>query len=609
MRSSLGNRRSGRRYFLPFPACAPGRPRVPEFSWVITLLLIAAVLGNCSARGPAQEGTSQAGPAALRAGEYSKARTAFESALQSDPDSEDALAGLLETLRHVGEYEQADALASRHLAKKPASAAVRLEAGRIARSRGRLDEAEEHLRQAVSGGGGAAGDPSAEAERELAELLSYTGRAEEAARFWERLIERYRRGQAGDSDVMGHVAVAAWRTGYVHDAKDFFIDATEEGSGRPVSLRALADFGYLFLEKYNAADAIGCFRDCLRINPSFPPALVGIALAKKYESNAEVEKYARAALEVNPRFVPALNLLAELRFESEDHDGGLSEVRRALEVNPRDLDALSLEAVYHHARGDEAMQREVEARVAAIHPAYGQLYHALAEDLVRRRKYAEAVEQERKAIGLDPGLWPAYASLGINLMRLGDLAGGRQMIERAFQGDPFNVWAFNTLDLLDQMDRFVTVRSRNFVFLMSKEDEAVIAPYLVKIAEEAHGSLSRRYGFTPAGPIQVEVFPDHGGFAVRTLGLPGLGALGVCFGRVVAMDSPRAQKQGSFNWGSTLWHEFAHVITLQMTRHNIPRWFSEGLSVYEEHRGRPGWGDDLTAGMVKAYQEGKLLKV
>jgi tetratricopeptide (TPR) repeat protein len=113
----------------------------------------------------------------------------------------------------------------------------------------------------------------------------------------------------------------------------------------------------------------------------------------------------------------------------------------------------------------------------------------------------------------------------------------------------------------------------------------------------------------PSGPIQVEIFPDHGGFAVRTLGEPGLGALGVCFGTVVAMDSPRARKAGHFNWGSTLWHEFAHVISLQMSEHNIPRWYSEGISVYEEHRARPGWGDDLTAPFVKAYADGRLLKV
>jgi tetratricopeptide (TPR) repeat protein len=197
----------------------------------------------------------------------------------------------------------------------------------------------------------------------------------------------------------------------------------------------------------------------------------------------------------------------------------------------------------------------------------------------------------------------------MNLMRVGEVAEGRKSIQSAFEGDPFNVWAFNTLDLLDQMEKFGQVRSEHFLIRMAKEDEPVLAAYAPRIAEEAYANLTQRYGFSPQGPLQVEIFPDHGGFAVRTLGLPGLGALGVCFGKVIAMDSPRARKAGTFNWGSTLWHEFAHVITLQITRHNIPRWFSEGISVYEEALARPGWGDDLNTHIVKAYKEGKLLKV
>jgi tetratricopeptide (TPR) repeat protein len=96
---------------------------------------------------------------------------------------------------------------------------------------------------------------------------------------------------------------------------------------------------------------------------------------------------------------------------------------------------------------------------------------------------------------------------------------------------------------------------------------------------------------------------------VRAIGLPGLGALGVCFGNLVVMDSPSARPPDHFNWGSTLWHEFAHVITLQMTDHKIPRWFSEGLSVYEERKAYPGWGDDLKLENLTAIKEKKFLPI
>ncbi len=103
------------------------------------------------------------------------------------------------------------------------------------------------------------------------------------------------------------------------------------------------------------------------------------------------------------------------------------------------------------------------------------------------------------------------------------------------------------------------------------------------------------------------MFPEHADFAVRTLGLPGLGALGASFGKIVAMDSPLARPVGDFHWGSTLWHEVAHVVTLQSTGNRVPRWLTEGLSVFEEERA--GWGDHLTLDVIKGLQENKLIPV
>ncbi len=111
------------------------------------------------------------------------------------------------------------------------------------------------------------------------------------------------------------------------------------------------------------------------------------------------------------------------------------------------------------------------------------------------------------------------------------------------------------------------------------------------------------------GPVQVEVYPDHEDFAVRTMGMPGLGALGVTFGQVVAMDSPSARKPGDFNWGSTLWHEMSHVYILTATNHRVPRWFTEGLAVHEETQVSPEWGDRVSPEILVAIRDKKLLPV
>jgi tetratricopeptide (TPR) repeat protein len=572
------------------------QPRPVAGFWLIAIFFLAG--------SPAWGQSLAEARSLLRAGDYGAAHAGFEALLRGRADQEEVQIGLLQTLRETGLYQEACKRGDEFLKSRPDAPGLRLERGRSARAVGEYAGAEAHLRRAM-----AAGPLRRTVVAELADLLETIGRNAEAHALWDGLLAEYRQGLVKGGQDLGVIALAGWRRGYIQDAKDIFIDATGQEPGAQTPLEALCNFGYLFLDKYNATDAIDVFRDCLEINKSYPAALAGMALAKQYDSSNEVESFARAALETNRNFVPALNLLAEMRIQEELYEDALRLIRQALTVNPRDLETLSLEAVYRQLREDSAGFAQTEKKILEINPSYGRLYQTLGENLVMRRKYGEAVEYFRKAAALTPSLHSAYAGMGMNLMRLGNLAEGRAMVQKAFDADPFNVWAFNTLDLLDQMDKFKTLRSEHFIFKMDPEDEPALAPYAIKIAEEAYAQLTARYGFTPEGPLQIEMFPDEGGFAVRTLGLPGLGALGVCFGKVVAMDSPRAVTAGDFNWGATLWHEFTHVMTLQMTKHNIPRWFSEGLSVYEEQRARPGWGDDLTAKFVDAYKEGKLLKI
>ena len=122
-------------------------------------------------------------------------------------------------------------------------------------------------------------------------------------------------------------------------------------------------------------------------------------------------------------------------------------------------------------------------------------------------------------------------------------------------------------------------------------------------------TYEKKYQLKLTVPVQVEVYPDHEGFAVRTAGVPGLGALGVTFGTVVAMDSPSGRTPGSFHWASTMWHELSHVYVLTATKHRVPRWFTEGLAVYEETAAAPDWGDRLDPEAIGAIQGNKMLPV
>jgi tetratricopeptide (TPR) repeat protein len=214
----------------------------------------------------------------------------------------------------------------------------------------------------------------------------------------------------------------------------------------------------------------------------------------------------------------------------------------------------------------------------------------VAEACVRNRLYEEAAGYAEEALKREPRSWRALAVLGQNQLRLGRIDAGKKSLERSFEGDPYNVWVKNTLDLLDTFPQYRTTETASFRLFIEGKESDLLAPYMGALAEEALQKLSARYQYKPQLPIRIEVYPSHADFSVRTVGLAGLGALGVCFGNVVAIDSPQARDRGKFNWGSTLWHELAHTITMGVTDHKVPRWLTEGLSVYEERPRPPGLG-------------------
>jgi len=225
-------------------------------------------------------------------------------------------------------------------------------------------------------------------------------------------------------------------------------------------------------------------------------------------------------------------------------------------------------------------------------------------------RFDEAVDHTRKAIALDRENIRAVADLGAQLMRTGDERNARRNLETAFRTDKWDVQTYNLLELLDNLEPFDTIKEGDMIIRLAPDESPVMKNYVPMLAKESLETLSKRWEFTPKGPILVEMFPKHDDFAVRTLGLPGMiGALGACFGRVVTLDSPTAREPGTFNWGETLWHELAHVITLQLSGNRLPRWLSEGTSVFEERRARPDWGREMDIPFARAIDRGAVLKI
>lgn len=543
--------------------------------------------------------------AALVSGEYEDAIRQLRRLARGRDASPAIHRALARGLSHVGRYEEAEEAArdgrERH------GAALDNVLGEVLVERGRYREAEASFRAAMAGGA----DDRVTARVNLAELQLLTGRRDEAMSAFDGFIDFYNRTRSLSSAELTAVGIAVRHLGVeesdlLQDALRAFDEAVAADPSNPEPhLRT----GQLFLDTYRSPDARESYQQVLARNPRHPQAILGMALALEFDGSPEAMGTARSALEVNPGLVPARTLLARLHLRLEDYPAAEEEARAALEVNPSSLEALSVLAATWFLRDRHDDFQAVREQVRQLNPNYPGLLTTVADMAVQTRRYADAVTLAAEAVELDPYSWKARGILGINQLRVGAIEEGRAELERAFGGDPFNPWYKNTLDLLDTFERYEITETEHFRIAIDGREAELLAPHVAELAEQTYQALAERYQYEPPTPIRLELFPSHADFSVRTVGLAGLGALGVSFGAVVAMDSPSARGRGEFNWASTLWHEIAHVFHLALSGHRVPRWLAEGFAVYEQRRGAPSWGHDVNPGFLIAWHEDRVLPV
>src|SRR5688572_958379 len=129
---------------------------------------------------------------------------------------------------------------------------------------------------------------------------------------------------------------------------------------------------------------------------------------------------------------------------------------------------------------------------------------------------------------------------------------------------------------------------------MDPREADIYGPRVVDLVANARKALCEKYDVTMTDETVIEIFPQQKDFAIRTFGLPGGdGYLGVCFGPVITVNSPASRMARPVNWEAVVWHEFCHAVTLHKTRNKMPRWLSEGISVYEERQRNGAWGQSM----------------
>ncbi|RMH44425.1 MAG: hypothetical protein D6689_02395 [Deltaproteobacteria bacterium] len=537
-------------------------------------------------------------------GDYAGAREELARVPARDRAAASALLGRIEL--RTGDYAAAERRA-RALARsgRPAVAAsgrallaeVQLATGRYADAIALLEKATaaapDHLRLRYL----------------LAMAYRSVGRLDDAAKRWEAFFADYDAGKL-KLDVAEHamyLGFAARYTGAYEDANDAFREAV---TADPKLLDANIAWGELFLDKYAADYAEQSFDDVLKIDAHHPDAHAGMARVKIEQSYdvAAAQRHIREALAVNPHHAGALRVRAMLEIDANEWDAAIATLDSLFAVNPNDLEARALRAAIDWLRDDAAGYERERAKVFAVNPKFGAFYHIVARSAEREHRYREAIALEQQAVSVDPHDYSAMQSIGSGYLRLGDEAKGLEWLRRAWEGDQYNVRTYNLLELFEQVipKEYEFAKSKHFVIRYHRDERKLLDRYVQPLLERAYADMVARYRFHPTTPIQIELFrnPEH--YSVRTVGLPNLGALGVCFGRVITATSPSA---GSINWAMVLWHELGHVFAIQMSKSRVPRWYTEGLSEYETVIARPEWRRENDVDVWGALEAGTLPSV
>lgn len=439
---------------------------------------------------------------------------------------------------------------------------------------------------------------------EKAFLHHRNGNREEAARIMTEVTRRFGAVPGATPRQEAAAARARHYLGDFEEASRLYQGASRDSADY---LEARVELAYLFREKYQANLADEELRDARRLSPEHPDVhLLAARLAYQGANLALAEVEARRTLDIRPGDAQARVLLSHLALIGEQPEAAREWIAPALEANPRDLDVRSALAAVEYMSGDKAAFEAEVTRVLAQDPAYLDVLLELAGILELGRRNEEAFALYDRVLERDPANPAALIESGLLHMREGREETARGLLEKGFEGDPFNIRAYNQLELLDEMDTFTAYPSEHFEIRLDAATDSLFVPLLQRTLEDIYGELVAKHGWAPKTKTIVEVFPSHDWFSARVTGLPWIGGIpAVCFGDVVAMDSPRTLA-GRSNWREILRHEFGHVIALGMTNRRVPFWFTEGLSVYLEHFPRDQHWD---ANLVGFYTDGNLIPV
>ncbi len=351
--------------------------------------------------------------------------------------------------------------------------------------------------------------------------------------------------------------------------------------------------GEVALDKSDYALAAKTFSEGLKKFPEDPDFHFGLARSYEVNNRRQMIESLDTVLGENTNHVPSYLLLVDHLVDGEEYEAAEKTLQKALAVNPWHPEAWAYRAVLAHLRNDEAGEKRSRGKALQFWKTNPKVDHLIGQKLSQKYRFTEGAAAQRVALQFDKSFLPAKIQLAQDSLRLGEERDGWALAEEVQRADGYDVTAFNLGTLHDNLAKFQTLTNGGFIVRMSRREAAIYGSQVMELLQRAKTNLCAKYGMELSRPTTVEIFPEQKDFGVRTFGMPGNpGFLGVCFGDVITANSPASQSHPA-NWQAVLYHEFCHVVTLNLTHNKMPRWLSEGISVYEEKQANPVWGQAM----------------
>ena len=272
-------------------------------------------------------------------------------------------------------------------------------------------------------------------------------------------------------------------------ANDAYRIATEKAPNDPA---LHTGWGELFLQVHDNAEAAKSFQDALKIDDKWVPALVGMAGALLDVNPPAAEKAVEQALALDPDVVDAHLLKAMLELDKSDREAAKASIAKAKAINPASLDALALSGAVAYVEDRHADLEKEASAALKINPRFGGAYRVPAELAAANYRFEEAVALSRKALEIDPNDVQTLSAFGVQLLRTGDEAEARQVLEKSFSIDKFDVTTLNLLKMLDGLDKFDTTTDGDIVFKSHPSETPVMREYVAPLAQQALATFAEK---------------------------------------------------------------------------------------------------------------------